>query len=147
MVVFNMISVHKDYGGQGIGRVLAQKSEDFLKKGRNSYSLVSAETTGALSAKVFKKQGFEQITRIVYEDYRDDVTAKDQLIENRRKYAVKDGSSYIYEFVFSPFDPFLNENTPLLPNMELKLTFDRLQAEFSTISVAESNNTKSIKVS
>ena len=72
MVVFNMISVHKDYGGQGIGRVLAQKSEDFLKKGRNSYSLVSAETTGALSAKVFKKQGFEQITRIVYEDYRDE---------------------------------------------------------------------------
>ena len=66
-----MISVHKDYGGQGIGRVLAQKSEDFLKNGKNTYSLVSAETTGALSAKVFKKQGFEQITKIIYEDYRD----------------------------------------------------------------------------
>ena len=66
-----MISVHKDYGGQGIGRVLAQKSEAFLKKESNSYNLVSAETTGALSAKVFKKQGFQQITQIVYENYRD----------------------------------------------------------------------------
>ena len=88
-------------------------------------------------------EGFSDI--YPYEDYRDDVSAKAKLIDNRRKYAVKEGSSYIYEFVFSPFDPFLNENTPLLPNMELKLTFDRLQAEFSTISVAESNNPKSIK--
>ena len=67
-----MISVHKDYGGKGIGRALAQKSEDFLKSEKNSIRLISAETTGALSAKVFKKQGFEQITKIDYEGYRDE---------------------------------------------------------------------------
>ena len=43
MVVFNMISVHKDYGGQGIGRVLAQKSEDFLKNEKSTYNLVNVE--------------------------------------------------------------------------------------------------------
>ena len=65
-----MISVHKDYGGKGIGRALAQKSEDFLKTEKKSIRLLSAETTGALSAKVFQKQGFEQMTKIDYEGYR-----------------------------------------------------------------------------
>lgn len=72
MVVFNMISVHKDYGGKGIGRALALKSEEFLRMDINSFGLISAETTGALSAKVFKKQGFEQVTKIEYENYRNE---------------------------------------------------------------------------
>ena len=67
-----MISVHKDYGGKGIGRALAQKSEEFLRMDINSFGLISAETTGAFSAKAFKKQGFEQVTKIEYMNYRNE---------------------------------------------------------------------------
>ena len=71
MVIFNMISVHKDFGGRGIGRKLVQRSEDYLRTDQKQIRLLSAETTGALSAKVFGKQGFEQITKIIYDEYRD----------------------------------------------------------------------------
>ena len=71
MVIFNMISVHEDYGGQGIGRKLAQLSEDHLRKNNKEVRIISAETTGALSAKIFQRQGFEQITFINYDKYVD----------------------------------------------------------------------------
>ena len=71
MVIFNMISVHRDFGGQGIARKLVQLSEDHLRLEYKEVRLISAETTGALSAKVFEKQGFEQITQINYNGYRD----------------------------------------------------------------------------
>ena len=71
MVIFNMISVHEDYGGQGIGRKLAQLSEDHLRKNNKEIRIISAETTGALSAKIFQRQGFEQITFINYDKYVD----------------------------------------------------------------------------
>ena len=66
-----MISVHKDFGGRGIGRKLLQRSEEYLRSDQKQIRLLSAETTGALSAKVFGKQGFEQITKIIYDEYRD----------------------------------------------------------------------------
>ena len=71
MVIFNMISVHKDFGGNGIGRKLAIMSEEYLKSEQKQIRLISAETTGALSANVFARQGFEQVTKITYDEYRD----------------------------------------------------------------------------
>ena len=70
MVIFNMISVHRDFGGRGIARKLVQITEDHLRQEHKEVRLISAETTGALSAKVFEKQGFEQITKINYNEYR-----------------------------------------------------------------------------
>ena len=71
MVIFNMISVHKNFGGRGIGRKLVQISEEYLTSEHKQIRLLSAETTGALSAKVFRKQGFEEVTKIIYDEYRD----------------------------------------------------------------------------
>ena len=70
MVIFNMISVHRDFGGQGIARKLVQMSEDHLRSEHKEIQIVSAETTGALSAKIFEKQGFEEITRINYNEFK-----------------------------------------------------------------------------
>ena len=66
-----MISVHKNFGGRGIGRKLVQISEEYLTSEKKQIRLLSAETTGALSAKVFRKQGFEEVTQIIYDEYRD----------------------------------------------------------------------------
>ena len=67
---------------------------------------------------------------------------KTTILENRRKTAVEVANNYVYEFIISPSDSFLNENTPLLPNMELKLIFDRLAAQFSCTKVLEDEKLK-----
>ena len=69
MVIFSMISVHEDYGGRGIGSQLAQKSEEFLRAQRPDVKLISCETTGAGSAKIFQRQGFQKLSEVVYETY------------------------------------------------------------------------------
>ena len=66
-----MISVHQDFGGRGIGRKLAQKSEEYIKEKHTDVGLISGETTGALSARIFEKQGFEKVTHIIYAEYED----------------------------------------------------------------------------
>ena len=71
MVVFNMISVSEDFAGMGVGKKLAQTSENFIRSERSHIRLISAETTGALSAKIFARLGFEEVTRIIYDGYID----------------------------------------------------------------------------
>ena len=53
----------------------------------------------------------------------------------RRKGIRAKEKKYIYEFILIPNDPFLHENQPLPPGVELQLTFDRLNAEFSTLKI------------
>ena len=44
-----------------------------------------------------------------------------------------------------PSAGFLNENKPLPPNVELKLSFDRLAAEYSTLLVDQESNSDPLK--
>lgn len=68
----------------------------------------------------------------------DDQT-KLSIIEHRRNFASRVGKLYEYEFIFTPNDPFLNENHPLPPGVELKLSFDRLPARYSCLEIVESD--------
>jgi len=43
----------------------------------------------------------------------------------------------IYEFIFIPNDGFLNSNLPLMKNCDLKLSFDRINAEVSMIKTKD----------
>ena len=73
-----------------------------------------------------------------YEDMTDD--QKKEIVSHRRKMSKKVGSKYIYQFIMVPTAGFLHENKPLPPNVELKLSFDRLAAEFSTLLVDASGD-------
>ena len=60
---------------------------------------------------------------------------KTKLVILRRESSTLDDDKYTYEFIFIPNAGFLNENKPLAPGCELKLTFDRLEADSSLIKV------------
>ena len=61
--------------------------------------------------------------------------SKTQIIAHRRNsIPIKDGK-YIYEFIMTPNESFLNENHTLPPGIEMKLTFDRLQAQHSCYAI------------
>ena len=53
-------------------------------------------------------------------------------IAKYRRQGRKRGNKYVYEMIFTPNDAFLNQNLLLPPNSELKLSFERLPAEFSS---------------
>jgi hypothetical protein len=57
------------------------------------------------------------------------------LAKHRRETIVEKDGKYIYEFIITPNDAFLNENQPLPPGAELQLSFDRLPAEFSVLKL------------
>ena len=67
---------------------------------------------------------------------------KEKVIAHRREsFPIKNGK-YIYEFIMTPNDSFLNENHTLPPGVELKLTFDRHQAQYSCITIGEDKTLK-----
>ena len=69
-----------------------------------------------------------------FEELSDD--GKNQVIAHRRTdISIKNGK-YVYEFIMTPNDSFLNENHTLPPGVEMKLTFDRLTAQHSAISIS-----------
>ena len=68
-----------------------------------------------------------------YDDYALSANNKAAIVGHRREGIPKKGSKYVYEMIMNPNDPFLNENHPLPPGIELKLFFDRLPVEFSVI--------------
>ena len=70
-----------------------------------------------------------------YENHWEDKETAEAIVDVRRDQAAKVGNNYVYEFIFTPNDSFLNSNKPLLPNVELKLSFDRLPAQFSSLHV------------
>ena len=79
----------------------------------------------------------------VYEDLQDDDKAT--IVARRRQGIPKSGSKYIYHFIMIPSAGFLTENKPLPPNVELKLSFDRLTAEYSTLLVDQTSKTDPLK--
>ena len=78
--------------------------------------------------------------RYAYEDLDDD--GKNKIIAHRRENIPVKAGKYIYELIMSPNESFLNDNHPLPPGIELKLTFDRLQAEHSCIAIDEADTFK-----
>ena len=67
----------------------------------------------------------------------DDVKTKSTTLNRRRTQGQTKGSKRIYDFVFVPNSGFLNSNLPLLNNCELKLSFDRLNMEYSMIEAGD----------
>lgn len=83
--------------------------------------------------------------RNIYESSTDD--EKLQLVAYRRKNATtitdsKGEKKFVYEFLMTPNDPFLNENKPLPPGVELQLSFDRLISDFSVLNVTNTDPMK-----
>ncbi len=74
---------------------------------------------------------------LIFEEWKNEPDRQQEIISNRRQHATEVGSNIHYEFVFMPNDSFLNENSPLLPNMELKLVFDRLPAQYSLCTISD----------
>jgi len=58
-----------------------------------------------------------------------------QLIKHRRIGINEDSGKYTYEFIMLPNAGFLNDNQPLVPGCELKLTFDRIEADCALCKV------------
>lgn len=67
------------------------------------------------------------------------MSADDQpaLLKHRRKYLTKKDGYYTYQFLIVPNHGFLNTKKPLPPKIELKLTFERANAENSLIKIAD----------
>ena len=57
------------------------------------------------------------------------IKGKSTVLTSRKHQGITSGSSRIYDFVFIPNCGFLNSNLPLLNNCELKLSFDRVNAD------------------
>ena len=64
-------------------------------------------------------------------------TERATLAKYRRNTVVEKDGKYIYEFIITPNDAFLNENKPLPPGAELQLSFDRLPAEYSVLKISK----------
>ena len=60
---------------------------------------------------------------------------KNQIAAHRRADIPVINNKYVYEMIMTPNDSFLNENHTLPPGVEMKLTFDRLPAQFSCLAL------------
>ena len=58
-----------------------------------------------------------------------------QLVAHRRKGVSESGDKFVYEFIMLPNSGFLNNNQVLAPGCELKITFDRIEADCSVCKV------------
>ena len=82
---------------------------------------------------VYEIEGYYD--KYVYDELEDDQKA--QVLAHRRMGIPSKGGKFLYEFIMTPNESFLNENHTLPPGIEMKLTFDRLQAQFSCISESD----------
>ena len=84
---------------------------------------------------VYEMEGYYD--KYAYNELTDD--AKTQVIAHRRAGIPLKNGKYVYEFIITPNESFLNENHPLPPGVEMKLTFDRNPAQISCLSGADSS--------
>lgn len=84
---------------------------------------------------VFITEGYFDIYN--FPDETDD--NKTQLVMHRRLSATLSEDYYTYDFIMQASDPFLNQNCPLPPGVELQLSFERLKANFSSINIKTSD--------
>ena len=84
---------------------------------------------------VYEIEGYYD--KYVYNELSDD--QKSAVIAHRRAGIPAKAGKFIYEFIMSPNESFLNENHTLPPGIELKLTFDRNPAQFSCLSDSDAS--------
>lgn len=70
MFVFHMIAVDSNFGGRGIGTELVLRGIEHAT--RHGFRVLTSETTGAISGKIFQKLGFNLIKELNYDDYIDE---------------------------------------------------------------------------
>ena len=82
---------------------------------------------------MFQLEGYQDIYNVGI----DHLTTTSPITKGRRAQGVQVGGSQkrIYDFVFIPNCGFLNSNLPLLNNCELKLSFDRANAEIALLKL------------
>lgn len=69
MLVLNMICVSPEESGKGVALEMMNWSQDLASK--NGISVLTAETTGIASSKVFQKANYEKVKEFKYDDYVD----------------------------------------------------------------------------
>jgi len=62
-----------------------------------------------------------------------ELKTQSSILAKRKLQGKSNGDNRIYEFVFIPNSGFLNSNLPLMTNCELKLSFDRANAEVAML--------------
>ena len=69
ILILHMICVSDEYKGLGIASKMMNWSEEKAKS--QNITVLSAETTGIASAKIFQKANFQNIKEMFYDDYED----------------------------------------------------------------------------
>lgn len=69
VLLLHMICVSEDFKGHGISSKMMKWSETQAKS--QDITLLSAETTGIASAKVFQNADFQKVKELSYDDYQD----------------------------------------------------------------------------
>ena len=69
VLILHMICVSEEFKGHGISSQMMKWSEIQAKS--HDISLLTAETTGIASAKIFQKADFQKVKELSYDDYQD----------------------------------------------------------------------------
>ena len=69
VLILHMICVSEDFKGQGISSQMMKWSETQAKS--RDITMLSAETTGIASAKIFQNADFQKVKELSYDDYQD----------------------------------------------------------------------------
>jgi len=79
----------------------------------------------------------------IYNFDSDELSNQASTVSRRKLPGKKDnsGRNRTYEFIFVPNDGFLNSNLPLMKNCDLKLSFDRTNAELAMIKTKDATVT------
>ena len=78
---------------------------------------------------MFQLEGYQDM----YNIDADQLTKFSTITAKRKNQGVLEGGKRTYDFIFVPNSGFLNSNLPLLNDCELKLSFDRVNAEISLL--------------
>ena len=84
---------------------------------------------------VFGIEGYHDLFNFSQGELR--LSGSSSILNKRRMQGELIDTKRIYEFVFIPNSGFLNSNLPLMKNCEMKLSFDRLNADYSMMQIPE----------
>ena len=78
---------------------------------------------------IFAGEGYHDL----YNFSASEVKAQASLLAKRKLQGKANGTNRVYDFIFIPNSGFLNSNLPLMSNCELKLSFDRIDANVAML--------------
>ncbi len=67
MFLFNLLAVAKSQAGKGLATKMMQYSINLAKEAE--FKVLTSETTGVASTRIFAKLGFEAVKKLNYDDY------------------------------------------------------------------------------